>query len=138
MPCAGFRRYGFAVAVAAMPTRRARSPRKRIRISDRYAAAPAAVKRGRRRGARVASEPLEVPLGVRADAALALRRILLDDHLVGANLVERLALPHDGAALDEHRRHGAGERGRHLVEHLHHLDDVEWVALLEVSADGRE
>ena len=61
-------------------------------------------------------------------------RILLDEDLVGLDAEQRLSLAHDGPAVHQHLGHGAREARVHLVEHLHDLDDVEGVALLEVGA----
>ena len=64
--------------------------------------------------------------------------VFFDNDLVRGHLEERLALAYHDAALNHHVGHGAGEGGVDFVEHLHHLDDVERIALCEVAALGNE
>src|SRR5690606_20582786 len=75
-----------------------------------------------------------------ADALRDDRRIL-DDHLLAwRDFEEHLALTHDGAlaALDADLVDPPSERGVHLTEHLHDLEDVERIALIELAAHRHE
>src|SRR5262245_22278786 len=117
MPRFGLRSFFFAASAEASGRRKeamTATTRSERMCEERYAVSPHPVKQiPRFRGCRRASEPRQEAVGVRADATLAVGRILFDDDLVRPDLEERLPLANDHPGLDEHLGDGAGERRQH-------------------------